>query len=511
MSEMSAFERELIADLAVVAGSPRVDALKRLRSAIDKTPQHTGLHARIGARASEGGWPRVMTFAPIVAAVLLTVLVIGTSVFLLTQPNVPPPAPAPAPALESTSPSESAAPTMGTSGTFLEWIAGAIAAPSIDGVTSFVNGVSAFSGGYVAVGVEQLADGGQRAAVWTSPDGSTWTAAPNQPAVEGGAMTQVAVSPDAVISIDEATSLATYGEVIVAIGSRAIDEPDVASVPAIWVSGDGTIWERNDEPVRGCNCPDEVQVQPSFTDITAVDFGLSGAFLATVMLPESGNAELMSSETGADWGRITTPEETVDLWPWSIGRIRFVPGRRESEVSTIEGQTFIVGSRSEDDGSEVPAIWVHGFGLQRGTFDGEGDGARVVDVAGASPSLVAIGTAGCCDFIALSSADDGETWRLLPGLGADEGSAATALVGAEGGGLVAFGTLGATAENPGPFAAWTSDDGASWALIPDAAPTDGGTSFEFADAIAASDGSLLVVGSAVGADGSRSPAVWIVR
>jgi hypothetical protein len=105
--------------------------------------------------------------------------------------------------------------------------------------------------GLVAVGFDRPAvDGEGNAAVWTSPDGHTWTRVPHDEAVFGGPSRQMMLSVTA------------GGPGLVAVGSDGPfvdrDEPGVrinelAADAAVWTSPDGFTWTRvpHDESVFG--------------------------------------------------------------------------------------------------------------------------------------------------------------------------------------------------------------------------------------------------------------------
>jgi hypothetical protein len=92
--------------------------------------------------------------------------------------------------------------------------------PSLGGT---IAGLSTSPGGYVAVGDS----GTGSAAVWSSADGATWTPAPDQDALHGSAMTDVARMADGSL---------------VAVGS---DTPGASANGFVaWTSTDGVAWQR---------------------------------------------------------------------------------------------------------------------------------------------------------------------------------------------------------------------------------------------------------------------------
>ena len=87
--------------------------------------------------------------------------------------------------------------------------------------------VTSFSGGVVAVGYDKN-ETGEDAAVWYSPDGTTWTRVRDR-AVLGGAGDQIM------------TAVTSYGTGVVAVGS---DKNEAGRDAAVWYSPDGTTWMR---------------------------------------------------------------------------------------------------------------------------------------------------------------------------------------------------------------------------------------------------------------------------
>jgi hypothetical protein len=104
----------------------------------------------------------------------------------------------------------------------------------------FILGVTSNGSGLVAVGEDRL-DGDSDAAVWTSPDGTTWSRVRHDEAVFGGEDTQVmlAVTSDSIG--------------LVAVGTDEAANASFWSSAAVWTSPEGVIWSRvpHDEEVFG--------------------------------------------------------------------------------------------------------------------------------------------------------------------------------------------------------------------------------------------------------------------
>jgi hypothetical protein len=125
--------------------------------------------------------------------------------------------------------------------------------------------------GLVAVGVDGPGDD-QDAAVWTSPDGVTWSRVPYDEAVFGGAGDQ------------EMYSVTAGGSGLVAVGwAGPIDGHDAAvwtSDAAVWTSRDGVTWSRvpHDEAVFGGAASQEMRsVTAGGPGLVAVGYSGPGA------------------------------------------------------------------------------------------------------------------------------------------------------------------------------------------------------------------------------------------
>jgi hypothetical protein len=88
--------------------------------------------------------------------------------------------------------------------------------------------VTAWSGGFAAVGVSETGTAG--AGVWTSGDGSSWQRSP------------------AALGDFGVTSLLSFGGRLVALG--AIRDEAEGMIPASWISSDGRTWVESRAPVR---------------------------------------------------------------------------------------------------------------------------------------------------------------------------------------------------------------------------------------------------------------------
>ena len=78
-----------------------------------------------------------------------------------------------------------------------------------------------------------------RAAVWTSPDGRTWTRVPHAPVFDVGNFSDTMDDP----SSGGMADVMAGEDGLVAVGSAYRPTADGCQ-PVIWTSGDGTAWER---------------------------------------------------------------------------------------------------------------------------------------------------------------------------------------------------------------------------------------------------------------------------
>ena len=132
------------------------------------------------------------------------------------------------------------------------------------GPRSWVSAIAGTTDGYLIVGAKRLPKRAN-AAAWTSTDGVTWVAAPDDPALaagghvdlgggfEGsGGMTSVASGPDGFLAAGgicrkAAEDRAGGGEYLASAGSVRVAEVSgrgTGCVPAVWRSADGQTWQR---------------------------------------------------------------------------------------------------------------------------------------------------------------------------------------------------------------------------------------------------------------------------
>ena len=150
----------------------------------------------------------------------------------------------------------------------------------------YMSSVTVGGPGLVAVGWGRLGDD-EDAAVWTSPDGISWSRVPHDEAVFGGDGYQ------------EMLSVTAGGPGLVAVGGEA-KRTGVAA--AVWTSPDGIIWSRvpHDEAVFGGD-GDEM--------MWSVTAGGPGLVAVGVDAPGGdGDAAVWTSPDGIIWSRIPHDE-----------------------------------------------------------------------------------------------------------------------------------------------------------------------------------------------------------
>jgi hypothetical protein len=227
--------------------------------------------------------------------------------------------------------------------------------------------VAAGGPGLVAVGFDDATgEFDWDAAVWTSPDGVTWTRVPHDEALFGGDRNQVMLG---VVTADVG---------LVAIGwDRSGEDVDAA----VWTSPDGLTWTRvpHDEAVFG---------GPRNQRMVGVVGGDAG--VVVVGFDESGDdsdAAVWTSPDGVTWVRVVNPEAVLG----GAGN------QRMSGVVAAGGGLVAVGS-DDSAGDSDAAAWTSPDGLNwtrvvdlDGAFGGTG-GQNMARVVAGGPGLVGVGS-----------------------------------------------------------------------------------------------------------------------
>jgi hypothetical protein len=297
-----------------------------------------------------------------------------------------------------------------------------------------MSAVAAGGPGLIAVGYDRSA-GYRDAAVWTSPDGLTWTRVPHNDAVFGGSGDQVM------------NAVALGGPGLVAVG---YDRLSADADAAVWTSPDGLAWTRvpHDEAVfGGANSQEMRAVTAGGPGLVAVGFDGTGG----------GSAAVWTSPDGLAWTRVPHDEAI------------FGGTYDQMMLSVVAGGPGLVAVGSQGTGVDSDAaVWTSPDGLtwtrvphDKETFDGLYF-QEMLSVAAGGPGLVAVGFAGPFTRFdaAVWTSPDGFTWNRVPH---DEttfggaGSQKMLSVAVAGSGLVAVGYEGSSRDEDAAVWYWTPD------------------------------------------------------
>jgi hypothetical protein len=197
--------------------------------------------------------------------------------------------------------------------------------------------------GLVAVGSEGSPDGGGVAAVWTSVDGITWSRVPHNEAVFGGendgyygqSMSSVTTGGPGLVAVGSDVGRAAvwtspdgvtwsrvpHDEVVFASGSSmssvTVGGPGVVAVgeaqntTAVWTSPDGFAWSRvpHDESVFGGGVDTDRDV--AISSVTADADGL----VAVGSDPDREGVAVWTSVDGLTWSRVPRDEAVFGVTP----------------------------------------------------------------------------------------------------------------------------------------------------------------------------------------------------
>lgn len=183
-----------------------------------------------------------------------------------------------------------------------------------------MNSVAQGGPGLVAVGEELTFSGDDGdAAVWTSPDGITWTLVPHDETVFGGE------------GFQEMSSVVASGDGVVAVG-------DDGSPAAVWNSPDGLTWAQ--VPHEGVFGGDAIMLSVTVVgqDLVAVGFAVVDGDI---------DAAVWSSPDGVTWIRVAHEESLF--------------GGEETQrmISVTVGSTGVVAVGDERVSRDaVAAVWV---------------------------------------------------------------------------------------------------------------------------------------------------------
>jgi hypothetical protein len=257
--------------------------------------------------------------------------------------------------------------------------------------------------GLVAVGYDWPNDADLvDAAVWTSPDGFTWSRVPHDEAVFGGASEQ------------KMLSVTVGGPGLVAVGSDG--HPDdvedgqldtFAADAAVWTSPDGFTWSRvaHDEAVFGGNG------EQRMLSVTGGGPGLVAVGSVTVepgWFSDNHDAAVWTSPDGITWSRVPHDKAVfaVSYCYQSCDGSRWADGNEVMMSVTSRGQGLVaVGTSGWDQAGWNAAVWTSPDGItwtpvlgNEGAFLGDGYD-RMFSVTVAGSGLVAVGREAAGDHL----------------------------------------------------------------------------------------------------------------
>jgi len=347
-----------------------------------------------------------------------------------------------------------------------------------------MDGIVAGGPGLVAVGRDLSAGEGGAAAVWTSPDGLTWTRVPHDEAVFGGP------------NWEYMWAVVVGGPGLVAVG---VDSPGgIDRNAAVWTSPDGLTWTRvpHDEAVFG---------GPRAQAMTAVVVG--GPGLVAVGYDEGGggwedgggrakDAAVWTSPDGLTWTRV--PDDEAVFGGPNSQRMNGIAAGGPGLVAV--GYDNSAAGWAGENGNA--AVWTSPDGLTwtrapEGEVFGDYRWQTMSAVVAGGPGLVAVGYDGTATNhdAAVWTSPDGLTWTRVPHdeavFGGPNAQAMNAVV-AGGPGLVAVGYAGVANDPDG--AVWTSPDGVTWTRVPHEASVFGGLDSQWMNSVTAGGPGLVAVG-----------------
>ncbi len=341
--------------------------------------------------------------------------------------------------------------------------------------------VGSSSPGLVAVGMDSGVNG---AAIWLSPDGTTWTRVPDQPDFDRGLMTGVIEGPATMVAV---------GYVELLGGDDA----------AVW-TGDGLTWSRvpNDPAVLG-GAGDQVM-----HDVCAGGPGVVAVGHEVPAGEANPNAAVWTSPDGVTWARVPHDEAVLG----GQGEVYM--------VGVAAGGPGLVAVGWDDSGGDRDAaVWVSADGLTwsrvhhvEGLFGGPGNQVMNSVTVGDGGLLVAVGhdDGAAVDGAVVWTSADGVHWTRLPhveGVFGGPGFQSMEDVAQGGPGYVAVGKVFSGTLTVA--AAWTSVDGTVWERAPHDPVVFGRSDEQLMSGVAVDDYGLVVgVGRATDAN-KLIAAVWV--
>lgn len=267
--------------------------------------------------------------------------------------------------------------------------------PSFPGLDVGIRDVVEGGPGLVAVGSSPQDGLPNGAAVWTSPDGSSWSKAPGQPNETGGGTLNAVIEA---------------GPGLVAVGAEQV-----------FTSEDGLTWTAASQ-----NLPTEPPFFGWLTDVTSGGPGL-------VAVGSQGNAAVWTSPDGLTWSRVVDDE---DVFGWEWVEIRAVAAGADGLVAVGHGPLDPI-DRTSDDSVQTGMGWVwtspDGLDWTPVAHDQTVFGnAQLNDVIAVGDTLIAVGGVGINtaggEVAAVWTSSDGLTWERLPHEAVFSGPAMTGVI-----------------------------------------------------------------------------------
>ncbi len=249
--------------------------------------------------------------------------------------------------------------------------------------TQFMISVAAFDGGLVAVG-ESSSAFEINAAMWTSPNGLSWTRVPPDESIFDDAVTLDVTAFDGGLAV------------------AGIDVSDGDADAAVWTSADGVDWKRvsHDEAIFGGD-GDQMMVSIASFDggLVAVGFDQVGR----------GDAAVWMSSDGVTWTRVSHDESI-----FGAGET----GSAEMTAVAAFDVGLVAGGIEQRDGDVDAVVWATSDGLtwvrvsDAMTFGGE-DFQRIASLAVIDGNVVAVGRQ-ASPGERLDTDPDAAVWNLTP-------------------------------------------------------------------------------------------------
>ena len=315
-------------------------------------------------------------------------------------------------------------------------------------------------GGWVATGPQ---------AIWTSPDGSSWTLAathgisPQQPGDSVWVITKTA-----------------HG--FLAAGTAAVGRGTTQAV--LWTSRDGVTWQRMTAAQLGLAGPGETVRNISYATWRGDDTVISGMVTRD---GQSYSGAWLSTNGGTAWARVTIPAD-------------------HGAGPTISGLGFdasgLIAVRPGQAGDGISYFSPNGRQWQYSATIGAGGGLTPGVVKGSDYGFVVTGTSASGQLVAYTSTGTGANWQPAGTLGRAATESVVGATVATAGTIIAVGYTAASpvSQQPVLLEADTAGRvrpvslaGVAGAVIPELS----------VNAVAVADGQQIAVGSADG-----YPAVW---